>query len=450
MKKKLLALTLAAMSALTVMGGLAACDSGNVDNGSGELVVWAPAAAHDIYKELVKEWQTETHHENWTVTFEARSEGECETDFGSDPAAGADVFFFESGNFLSMKEKLYLQEFDQATTDKIKARDGDNANSIIDSKSGLAWAFPATADNGYFLWYDKTFFTDVSQVASLDDMLAKINEYNKGKPDTAQKKFAFSYDDGWYQTSWFIGTGCELDWITGTKNYYTNIHTTPEGYGAGLASIKYNSNPAVITGDDGVKTAGFYNGTIVAAAGGSWIQSTLQTLFTEDKGNKDRTYAEVMAAAKLPTFKTTVSGVEKEFQMGSFQGNKYCGVNRYKNNKASIQASISLADYLTSERGQTLRYAGIPEKDLKGTGAIPSNTNAANMDAVKNDMCAKALMEQNNLGGYEQLSQDGLWEAMKAFGIGTHDGTITETNLQAELNKLATAMAKGGKLVTTK
>ena len=180
---------------------------------------------------------------------------------------------------------------------------------------------------------------------------------------------------------------------------------------------------------------------------------TLQKRFSKirsKQSRKSKITAAVMAAAQLPTFKTTVSGVEKEFQMGSFQGNKYCGVNRYKNNKASIQASISLADYLTSERGQTLRYAGIPEKDLKGTGAIPSNTNAANMDAVKNDMCAKALMEQNNLGGYEQLSQDGLWEAMKAFGIGTHDGTITETNLQAELNKLATAMAKGGKLVTTK
>ncbi len=449
MKKKILSLMLATMSALTIMGGLTACDgNGKTDTGSGALVVWAPAASHDIYKELVKDWQAETNHQNWTVTFEARNEGECETDFGSDPAAGADVFFFESGNYASMKEKLYLQELDAATTAKIKERDGANADSIIDANSGLAWAFPVTADNGYFLWYDKTFFNE-TEVQSLDTMLKKINDANEGKADKDQKHFVFTYDDGWYETSWFIGgLKCELDWVTGTKNYYTNIHTTPEGYGAGLASIKYCSNPAIITGDDGVKTTGFGNGSVVAAVGGSWIQKTLQEKFAESSG--DRTYASVMAATKLPTFTTTVNGKEGTYQMGSFAGSKYVGVNRYKNNKASILASISLADYLSSEKGQLARFGGIPEKDIKGTGAVPTNINVANSDAVKNDMCAKALAEQNAAGGYAQLSQDGLWEAMKAFGIGCHDKSINETNLQTELDKLATAMSKGGKLVTEK
>lgn len=445
--KKVLATLLASTMALSAVAGLTACGDNNRSSKSKTLTVWAPEASHEVYKQLAADWAKETEgYSGWTVTFEAHAEGEAETDFGADPAAGADVFFFESGQIATMKEKLYLQDLDQATTDAIKARDGACANPMIDEETGLAWGFPATNDNGYFMWYDKTFFTDEEDLKSLDKMLEKINDYNATVTDEEQKKYlVFPYDNGWYEVSWFFGTGCSMDWITGTKNYFTDISTTKEGYGAALASVKYCQNAALKTGDDGIITEGFANGTVVAGIDGTWISSSLQEKLAEN----DRDYDEVMGATKLPKFKTKVDGVEGEYQMGSFTGGKFCGVNRYKNNVETLTASISLANYLTGEKGQLARF--------KATGAIPTNVNVADSDEVKEDMLAKALSDQAAAGGYAQLSQDGLWESMKAFGIACHDGTygtydnpVTsgENSLQTALDNLALAMAKGGTLVT--
>lgn len=437
--KKLLATLLATTMAVSAIGGLVACGG---DDAKGQtLTVWAPEAAHECYKQLAEQWKSSNEkYKNWTVNFEAKSEGEAETDFGADPGAGADIFFFESGNVQTLKDKLYLQELTPEYSAAIKARDGANADFILD-EDNLAWAFPTTSDNGYFLWYDKTFFNE-NEVGSLDTMLQKINTYNTGKEEAQKKHFRFKYDDGWYQVSWFFGLGCEMDWVGETKNYYTNIHNTPEGLAAGKASIRYLSDPAMLTGDDGIMTAGFGNGSIVAGVGGTWLKSTLEQTIAAG----GRTYDSVIGAAKLPTFKATVEGqTEKDYQMGSFMGGKFCGINRYKNNVETITASMSLADFLTNEAGQLARF--------NATGAVPSNQNLANSAAVKGDMLAGALAEQNKLGGYPQKSQDGLWDAMAEFGTGCHDGGaegVTEANLQEKLNNLATAMAKGGTLVTSK
>lgn len=442
--KKLLATLLASTMAVSAIGALTACG----DEASAKtLTVWAPEAAHAVYTKLANEWKSQNEkYKDWTIKFEAKAEGEAETDFGADPAAGADIFFFESGNIKTMKDKLYLQELDQATTNKIKARDGSTADFIIDSTSGLAWGFPTTADNGYFLWYDKTFFTNADDVKSLDKMLEKINDYNKDKTEEQKKHLVFPFDNGWYEVSWFFGLGCELDWVGDTTNYYTNIHTTAEGLAAGKAAIKYGTNEAMITGDDGTITAGFGKGTVVAAIDGTWIY---QALAGDAENNipsvlGDRKYDDVIAATKLPTFKAKVGdGEEKEYQMGSFKGGKFCGINRYKNNVETITASISLADYFTSEKGQLERF--------KSTNAVPSNTNVASSDAVKNNMLAAALAAQNaQPESVPQLAQDGLWEAMKAFGQAIRAGETTEANLQKALNDLAQAMAKGGTLVTSK
>ena len=433
--KKVLATLLATTMALSAIGGLIAC--GGDDAKAYTLTVWAPEDSHEVYKQIADEWKTATGHEGWTVNFEAKAEGEAETDFGADPAAGADVFFFESGQITTMKQKLYLQTLDAEMTAKIKARDGDNANGVI-GPDGLAWAFPATADNGYFMWYDKTFFGDMDMsTASLDAILAKVSA---ASTTANPKTFIFKYDDGWYQSSWFFGTGVEMDWIEGTTNYYTDIQSA-KGQTAAKASMKYLANSAITTGDDGVVTEGFKNGSVVAAVRGTWIK---KALVANCPGNtdeeKEAAFNQKYGAAKLPTF--TVDGDTTVYQMGSFSGGKFCGVNRYKNNVETITASISLAEYFTREESQIKRF--------KSTGAIPSNVVAAGKPEVKEDMLNKAFSDQMTANSYVQLSQDGLWDGMAEFGTACHDGTVTLANLADKLSALATAMAKGGTLVTSK
>lgn len=442
--KKVLATLLAATMAVSAVAGLAAC--GGDDKGQ-TLTVWAPEASHATYQAIAEQWKTETGHTNWTVNFEAKAEGEAETDFGADPAAGADVFFFESGQITTMKQKLYLQTLDAEMTAKIRARDGSNANGVI-GPDGLAWAFPATADNGYFMWYDKAFFNGVDMSnASLDSILDKIDTYNTGKADAEKKTFIFKYDDGWYESSWFFGTGVEMDWIEGTNNYYTNIKGA-KGQTAAKASMKYLARDAITTGDDGAVTTGFKNGTVVAAVRGTWIKSALLKDLGYDDDHPDSAASTTAlsqfntkyGAAKLPSF--TVDGDDNTYHMGSFSGGKFCGVNRYKNNVESITASISLAEYLTREESQLKRF--------RATGAIPSNSNAAATQEVKEDMLNKAFSDQMETCSYVQLSQDGLWDAMSTFGTDCHDKKVNLTNLSSKLSDLATGMAKGGTLVENK
>lgn len=427
MKKKLLALTLAAMSALTVMGGLTAC---NGDNGK-TLTVWAPEAAIECYKARVEDWKKDNEqYKDWKVNFVNKAEGEAETDLGIDPKAGADIFFMEAGQIATMESKAYLQTLTAEYSNLIKERDLASAADPV-KRGDRYLAFPATSDNGYFMYYDKTVFT-ADDVKSLDTMLEKM---------TDNQKIMFEYDNGYYEVSWFFGTGCMADWQDEDQTIYkTDIWNTEAGRAAGRASIKYlgGNKDKFQTGGTGALLTGFANGTVVAAFSGTWgaqgdkEHGSLRKVLAD--ANRD--YDEVIGATKLPKFTTTLdNGTEKEYQMGSFVGGKYCGINRYKNNVESITASMSLANYFTDEAGQKARFAA--------TEAGPSNKAVSETDEVKNNMLIAALNAQNAAGGYAQLSQNGLWDSMKDFGLKCWEGTNTVDNLQEKLNDLAKGMAKG-------
>ncbi len=430
--KKLLATLLASTMALSAVSGLVACGEDEKT-----LTVWAPEAAINVYKQRVADWKKDNEqYKDWKVDFVVKAEGEAETDLGVDPTKGADIFFFEAGQIATMESKAYLQTLTADYSTLIKERDSAASYEPVERGDRMI-AFPATSDNGYFMYYDKTFFSP-TEVESLDSMLAKM--------EGTDKKIMFPYDDGYYQVTWFIGTGCTMDWVDEDQTkYFTDIHNTPAGLTAGKASIKYlgGHKNKWVTGGTGRMIQGFGDGTVVAAFSGTWgAQGTAQdgSLKTaiENGTRENKNYDEVVGAVKCPTF----TFEDKTYQMGSFVGGKYCGVNRYKNNAETITASMSLANYFTDERGQMLRF--------QATEAGPSNKVVAEKDEVKNNMLLSALAAQNAAGGYAQLSQNGLWDAMKAFGTGCWDGTITEAGLQTALNDLATAMAKGGQLVTSK
>lgn len=441
--KKLLATLLATTMAVSAVAGLAACG----DKGDGKtLTVWAPAAAIDCYKERVKVWQQENEqYKDWEVKFVNKAEGEAETDLGIDPSAGADIFFFEAGQIATMESKAYLQKLTTEYSNLVKQRDSETTYGAVE-RDGRMLAFPCTSDNGYFLYYDKEFFTDANDVKTLDGMLNKM----QGKTVTVDGKstpvkIMFEYDNGYYEVSWFFGTGCVADWVDEDQTIYkTDVSTSEAGRAAARASIKYLGTYAnnFQTGGTGAMLTGFANGSVVAAFSGTWgaqgddTGSLTDALRTASRIGASEDYSKVIGATKLPTFKTTLdNGTEKEYQMGSFVGGKYCGVNRYKSNVDTITASMSLANYFTNKEGQEARF--------DATEAGPSNLEVAQLDKVKNNMLVSALNAQNEAGGYPQLSQNGLWDSMKAFGDGCFKGEITAVNMQQKLTDLAKGMAKG-------
>ena len=87
----------------------------------------------------------------------------------------------------------------QLNADDVKSR---NTPAICRCCYGRwqALCLPLTADNGYFMFYDKSFFTE-DDVKSLDTMMDKAA--------AAGKKVSMDVANGWYLYSFYAGVKLE-------------------------------------------------------------------------------------------------------------------------------------------------------------------------------------------------------------------------------------------------
>lgn len=437
--KKMLSVLLASAMAISAVGSLAAC--GKED--SKTIVVWAPQAAINGYESIIAEWKdANPDYKDYTVTFNAVDEGEVETKLNTDASNGADVFFFEAGQIAGLQEKNLLQNLGAEVTAEIKARDEESwYNPVMNGTTAVA--FPTTADNGYFLWYDRTVFT-ADDVKSLDKMVEIAKE--KGK------NIMFDYANGWYlPTFWFGDAGCIMDYVE--DDYVTDIDNdtgkaVAKAVNALLGPDKNkmeNGKPCIIKQSKDLNSeigTGFASGTVAAGVIGTWVAEDIETKMSKDENNKPHddykrtdgaTYDDIKCA-KLPSLKVGTN----DYQMGSFMGGKYCGVNAQKKT-GNIAVSISLANFLTGERGQAKRF--------ETTKAGPTNKKVAATSAVQENKALAALSAQNAAGGYLQLQQSSnFWTAWETFGNGIYAGDTTtkaalsETALMTALSTLATTI----------
>ncbi len=422
--KKVLSVLLASATALTAMGGLTACGGD-----SKTITVWAPTAAIAGYKSLVSDFKKDyPEYAEWDISFTPVDEGEAATKLNTDASSGADIFFFEAGQIQNLADKNVLRNLGESYTSEIKARDEENWYKwVLDDETGNALAFPTTSDNGWFLWYDSSFYTDPSEVATLDAMLAKAK--------SANKNVLFKYNDGWYIPTFWFGMGCKMDY-EGTT-YVTDVNSD-KGKIAAQSAYNYlspsknlmkNQKACIISNSDmnSAVGTGFQDGSVVAAFQGTWIAKDIESKMETATGG--RTYEDIKCV-KCPTF----TAGDEQVQMGSFMAGKYCGVNAKKSG-GNIQLSMAFANYMTNERGQTVRY--------ETSNAGPTNIKVLALDAVKNDKAIQAVRAQQAAGGYTQLAQSSqFWTSWETFGNGIYSGTTKPTMLMSELDKLAEAIKK--------
>lgn len=413
--KKLLSVTLAATMALGAVAGLAACGDNKKKSDDSVIKVWAPSAAIECYEALAAEflqgeYEGGKYADKFTVEFEAVAEGEVETKLSTDASTGADVFFFEQGQITNMFNKNLLQPLGASITSEIVARDSETWYSSI-MKEGVAYAYPTTGDNGWFLWYDSAIYSE-EDVKSLDTMMTKAA--------AANKHIMFDYGNGWYMPSFAMGLGCTMDY--NAEGEYTTDVDGANGLKAAQAAYKYltqqtaGGKAVMVKPSSDMNSeipAGLKSGTLAAGFIGTWVAADMPS---------------TAKAAKAPTF--TVDGDTTAYQMGSFMGGKYCGVNPQRN---KVNVSIALANYFTNEAGQAARF--------EATSAGPTNEAVVASEEVTANEAISALIAQNDAGGYAQLRQSsGFWDAWAAFGNGIATGETKEAGLQTALNNLVAAM----------
>lgn len=363
------------------------------------LKVWGSQEDQEMLTGMIEEFKAANPGTNWTIELGVVGEPDARTKYLEDPEAAADVFAFPNDQVMDLVNAGALYEV-TINKDAIVAA---NIQSAVDSATvdGKLYGYPMTADNGYFMYYDKSVFTE-EDVKSLDKMLEVAN--------AAGKKVFMDVSNGWYIASFFIGAGNKFEMVDGKQVLDFNNET---GVKVGEAIKAFTAHPAFLTGDDNVLKAGL-GSTIAAGVSGTWNAGDISTILGANYG-----------AAKLPEF--TLGGVAT--QMGSFAGFKLMGVNSLTE---FPEEAMALAEFLTNEANQVKRF------ETRKLG--PANKNAAQNEAVLADVALSALaqqapyaMSQNNVAGT-------YWGPAEAFGLALENKDYT-MSIQEMLDALVAQAA---------
>ena len=282
-----------------------------------------------------------------------------------------------------------LQEV-QLNADDVKSR---NTPASVDAATvdGKIYAYPLTADNGYFMFYDKSFFTE-DDVKSLDTMMEKAAD--------AGKKVSMDVANGWYLYSFYAGAGLNLNLADDGVNTVCNWNEAP-GADVTQAVIDICKNPGFIALKDEEFTGKLKDGTLVAGVNGTWRANDAAEVWGDN-----------YAACKLPTY--TLNG--EQVQMASFSGYKLIGVNPHS---ANVGAAMLLADFVTNEENEGLRF--------KERAQGPSNINAL---AAASSPALTAVVAQSEYANLQRVGGN-FWASAETLGSicvnGNPDGKDTQT-----------------------
>ncbi len=367
----------AILMAVVLLLSLSACsrENGEVAGDTVNLKVWGAQEDQEMLRTMVEQFKKANPNTTYNITFGVVGEKDTQTKLMEDPSAAADVFAFPDDQLGDLVDAGVLYEI---TLNKSSITSQNSEGSVkAATRNGKLYAYPMTADNGYFLYYDKSVLS-ADDVKTLDGLM-----------DAAQakgKKVLMDVSNGWYVASFFLSAGGKLDVENGKQVCNFN---NEKGVAAGEAVKAFCEHPAFITGEDAILTGGIGN-TIAAGVSGTWTAEAIKKKLGDN-----------YAAVKLPTF--TLDG--KQVQMKSFAGYKLMGVNTATKHP---KEAMKLAEFLTNEENQLMRF----EKRAMG----PSNTKAAANEKVKANVALAALAEQNKYGVSQANVLNSTWDPLEAFG----------------------------------
>ncbi len=364
----------------------ASTDSTATSEASGEaanwgdvtLTMWGAEEDQTVLREMADAFIEENKDKgNITINIGACSEADAKDNVLTDPTAAADVYAFADDQLNELVAAGALQEV-TLNADDVKSRNLEGSVEAA-SLNGKLYAYPMTADNGYFLYYDSSVITP-EDAETVDGILAAAA--------AAGRTFDMTLNDGWYIYSFFAGAGLEATLAEDGVNTVCNWNEEP-GADVAQAVMDIASNSAFVSAPDADIVSGIKNGTVCAAVSGTWNATVAQ-----------ETWGDNYAATKLPTY--TMNG--EQVQMGSFAGYKLVGVNPHSQN---VGVAMMLADYITNEANQQKRFE---DRNLG-----PSNINVNASDAVQSAPAIAALAAQSEFSDLQRVGAN-YWDPAASLG----------------------------------
>lgn len=385
-------------------GGTSASNSTETSSGSGgtvELRVWAEESNFEMLQKMFDSFKEEySGQATFEITLEDKADSETRNNVLGDVHNAADVFPMADDQVPSLVAGGALSPVPNA--DEIKSA---NLEGSIEAASvnDVLYAYPYSADNGFFLYYDTKYYKE-SDVQTMDQIL-KIAEDNG-------KKFYMDWSSGWYTYAFWGNTGLEFgindDGVTNYCNWNSEEGAI-KGVDVAQAMLAISASPAFQSSSGTPFTEGAKSGEYIAGVSGVWDEPEIRAAWGDGYG-----------AVKLPTY--TVAG--KQLQMTSFKGYKMFGVNAYSGQSAWAH---KLAEWLSNEENQTLRFVE------RSQG--PSNIKASASEEVGKNAAIKAVQDQAEFGVLQRVGNS-YWGPTSDFGVAMAEGNPSGTNLQELLDTM--------------
>ena len=306
------------------------------------ITVWVGEGTKDLTSRQIRTFN-ETNE--WGVKFNATIEEVSESKAAGDALqakeTAADIFCIAQDTLARVVDAGMTASLTDSTVTAINEM--NDAQAVEAAKVGdVVRAFPLTADNGYFMYYDKSVIPD-EDIGSLEKILADCSQ--KGR------KFSMNLtEDGgaWYAASFFYGAGCKSEWTTNESGRFTAYDDTFDSDdGNGVIALRgmqkllksdcYLSSAEVgdFTAHEQVRSAVVVSGT--------WAYNAAKKALNENLG-----------IAPLPTFE--VDG--ETYQMKSYLGYKFMVVKPQSDAYKSAYLQ-RLAKFLTDETCQRERFDAV-------------------------------------------------------------------------------------------
>ncbi len=374
--------------ALTTLG-VTACK--RKDDSAVKLTVWVSEADKSFANQVVEDFKAKNPDKNYNIVVDIQGENDVATRVLNDVENAADVYSCSNdqlsklinGDALTRIAGDRLSRIAQANFEGAM----ESATVTVKGEDGV-YGFPYT-DNTFFLYYNKAVLTE-TDVQSFDGILKKCS---------ANKQFAFPMADGWYTTSFYFGKDLGYE-VTYDDNLAEKgiVCDFDNETGVAVTNAMWNyvkTNGFKADANDSKITAGFNDGTIIAAVSGIWNKTTIEGYLGEN-----------FAAAKLPTY-TLNKGTDKEeqVQLKAFAGYKLMGVNNYSKNKTD---ALDFAEFYTNRENQI--------KHFEARGFVPTDKEARLNEKVQKDACAKAITHQLQFSKTQKGVPSTLWIPMEGLG----------------------------------
>ncbi len=403
--KKIIAMLLA----LVMMMSLAACGPAASDGETYDIKVWVAENIVDLTKAQIEKFnETNTDGIKFNATVEPVGEGDAATSMTQDVAGGADIFGFAQDQTARLIQAGALQKLGNAAAELVK-NSHDKASVTAVTSGDALYGYPLTSDNGYFMYYDKSVFSD-SDVGSLEAIIAACEK--------AGRNFSFELENSWYIVSFFFATGCLSEWQTDADGAFIDVN---DNFNSDMGKIAAEGMKKLLTSKCYVNSS---QTSDFAAA----IPSAVVVSGTWNYENAKSLLGENMGVAELPSFE--VGG--QSYHLNSYNGCKLLGV-KPQQDAARAAAINKLAQYLTSEEAQLERFTSV--------GWGPSNVAAQGADAVKAAPHLTALMAQNNYSRPQGQIHGSWWDIAKVIATSIKEGMAIDealNNYQTSMEALFT------------